>query len=110
MSKVSSTSINDTTLISNSSWRRLLMRIALSHSARGGARGGPRWYRMARLRWRLGDLRNRRLMQRRELIQQRGRLLLHRNHITRHARTEIAMQHVGGNRDDQAGRGAHQRL
>src|SRR6185437_4468266 len=100
INRVSSTSIRLTTLISNSSALSLPMRMSdrRARHARRTGRGG----RGARL--------DERLARDRKLVQQCCRLLFHLHHVAAHARTEIAVQHVRGNRNDQARRSAHQRL
>src|SRR5690348_1723901 len=97
ISRVSSTSINGTTLISNSSWRRSLpMRMESARARRDGCRRAARTRRHRRTQG--------------QLVQQRGGLLLHLHAIAGHARTEPAVQHVGGDRHGKAGGGADQRL
>src|SRR6185312_1264551 len=88
ISNVSSTSINETTLISNSSSRRRAILI-LELSPRGCVHAGTRrGFRRGRCRRGLRLLRrnhgrrHRFHVQGRKLVQQRGRLFLHRHHVT----------------------------
>src|SRR3954471_14874422 len=92
ISRVSSTSINEITLISKSSSRREPMRMGSAGlRGRGFRRGGA----AARCRTRGG-----------QVVQQRRGFLLHLDDVTADPGAEVAMQHIGRDRDDQAERRA----